>query len=83
MPDASDSIRQIVKMADYIEALLFLSDELNMGNGRINDVYSDVLKNAEEVWEQFEWYSEIGAEKPKIAQILNKLNQAIDGANAV
>lgn len=81
LPDVPELVKQTVKMADYIEALLFLTEEHNTGNLRVHGIYHDVLKNAENVWKEFEWCDSTYGDKPELLQILHRLCQMIEGAN--
>lgn len=80
MPPFSDEVKSVVKMADYIEALLTLTEERAMGNRRIDDVYNDVWLNADETWARFHW--DIGLQaKPTLENLFARLCRAIHGAN--
>lgn len=81
IPQISNATRNVVKVADCIDALLFLKEEMSMGNKRIQDVYNDVQFKANKSWYKFDWkYDKM--EKPKLEYMLDRLNQAINGANS-
>jgi hypothetical protein len=44
-PQYNPTVRNIVKAADFLEALIFLAVERSMGNNSLNDIYDDVYKN--------------------------------------
>lgn len=45
-----DSIERIVKVADKVDAVLFLIIEQRMGNAVLEPLYNDALKNLNETW---------------------------------
>lgn len=58
-PDVSammmKAIKQVVKIADFLEALIFLEEEVALGNKRLFAVRADVWVNYVAVWQEFDW----------------------------
>lgn len=44
------SIERIVKVADKVDAVLYLTTEIRMGNAVLQPLYNDALKNLQEAW---------------------------------
>lgn len=49
-PRVSDTVRRVVKAADYFEALVFLAKEQSMGNSSVTAVWNDVYRNFSEAF---------------------------------
>jgi len=48
-------IRCIVKVADCLEALVFVKEEMAMGNSTLWHVMRDIREHAEQAWGEFDW----------------------------
>lgn len=50
----------VVKIADILEALLFLYDDQALGNGCLEPVVANVMADGEQHWEFFQWDMTLG-----------------------
>lgn len=69
----TDQERCILKIADLLEALLFLKEERQMGNNMIADVWDDVYAKIEPVWDRFRWaVTDEDPVKPNAAMLVER-----------
>ena len=74
--DVTSDISIIVKCADCIEALLFLSEEKQMGNTRVSGVYIDIFNNFCKEWAKFAWDVGKYGEKPSATEIVASIKSS-------
>lgn len=71
----------ILKVADLLEALLFIHEERHIGNSTLGGVYMDVMEKLPPVWDLFEWASDAKPKKPSARDLttyfLSHLNPII------
>lgn len=63
-----ENVRNIVKCADMLEAIMFLREEELMGNKRIDAVLAQILDRFDHQWAKFEWH---GDDKPVPSRMVN------------
>lgn len=63
-------IKRIIKMADLLEAYLFLHEEIAMGNNAVWSIMNDVSDNLVAAWDEFEYE---GKEKPHAIELIQEL----------
>jgi len=66
----NEEIKSIIKVADLMEAYLFLQEELAMGNSSLRSIMEDVVNNLYAAWLKFE-YNE--SPKPEIVDVVTEL----------
>jgi 5'-deoxynucleotidase len=66
----NDEVKQIIKMADLLEAYLFLHEEISMGNQAVWTIMNDVSDNLVGAWEQFEYNDH---PKPSATELVQEL----------
>lgn len=69
----TDQERCILKLADQLEALLFLKEEMAMGNRMLLRIWDDVYSGIEPTWERFRWgKTDEDPVKPHTGQLLDR-----------
>lgn len=51
----SDQVNLVVKIADKLEALVFLAEEEAMGNSRVKDIMEHIRFKIHDLWTAFQW----------------------------
>jgi hypothetical protein len=72
------SVWQIVKMADVLEAAIFLYEEMAMGNKSVARIYRSLWKGIEETWDKFDFDQMPPVPKPTAQQILTNITTSLD-----
>lgn len=66
-----DNIKSIIKVADLMEALVFLHEEKAQGNDSVQRIKLDVFNNLAVAWAGFEYYGE--SHKPGACEIVREI----------
>ncbi len=71
------TVANIIKCADYLEALTFLREEMAMGNQRCSAIWTDVQEAFIPHWEQFEW-GPLNHDKPSWSGIIMRVTKILN-----
>lgn len=69
-PSAMTDVQIVVKVADILEALLFVHEEMQMGNKSIEPLVDDLVERGTPYWDHFKWRM---SDKPTFAQLALQL----------
>lgn len=67
----SDTVANILKCADCIEAMLFLREDMMLGNNVVGPVYTDISVNFKPHWSKFDWNVDECGDKPDYKEIVD------------
>jgi len=68
----TEDIRNLVKCADCLDALMFCKEEVALGNQSLDYVYTDIAKKLDAAWNHFRWNGK-GGGKPSTPELIFQL----------
>ena len=77
---ASNSAKELVKLADHLEAKWFIRREMALGNTTLNDIDRDIDGGIIKTFEDYPWLTTGfgNAGTPPVVQLLTKFFRAVD-----